>query len=238
MDKIEVTDTWLYEQMPAVGDRIITELEKKEKDGIKEFSWEFEVKMRKLIKKQPSRTLKHPGKQIAAAVFLFFLIAFALTMSVDAYRTRFIEIIKTLWGDMNKIQYEMEGDPGKFIAAYPEYIPSGYDLQDEEISEGMVMRFYKNTRDESFHYAQEQLNENTTVYEDNEYQISEDLTIQGQKGEYRERTGDINYRKILWYRGGSSYYIYSEALSKNELLKIAESVAYGNGGSREKGDYE
>ena len=147
MEHVKVTDEWLYKCMPVVDATIIQELEK-QTDINYEFSRKFERKMKRLIKKEA-----HPwlgafytmSKRVA--IFLVCLISAALvvTMSVEAYRNKFFDTIKTFLGDAYELRYETDEAPDQ-IEEYkePTYIPEGYQEIERDVNENAIMITYEN----------------------------------------------------------------------------------------------
>ena len=101
MERVEVTDEWLYKYMPVVNSAIIRELEK-QADYSHRFSQRFERKMKRLIRKEALGILAIIGeiaKYVAVVIICILGIALAVTMSVEAYRAKFFDSIKTYLKD-------------------------------------------------------------------------------------------------------------------------------------------
>jgi len=137
MKKINVTDEWLYKYMPIVDEAIIRELEN-ETDYDYQFSSRFERRMKKLIRREA-----HPWigafYRLSKRAALLFLCAlsflFVITMSVQAYRVRFFETVKSIWEDSIIYSYFVCQGQGDMQCYEPGFIPEGYQETDRIVLE-------------------------------------------------------------------------------------------------------
>lgn len=128
MEKINVTDEWLYKYMPIVDEAIIRELES-ETDYDYQFSKRFERRMQKLIRRKmhPRMDAFYRLSKKAAVLFLCTLgFLFAITMGVKAYRIKFFESVKSIWEDSILYSYYVDQHQGDIQCNEPGYIPEGY----------------------------------------------------------------------------------------------------------------
>lgn len=113
MERIHVTDEWLYKYMPVVDMAIIHELEN-QTDYEYEFSNKFERRMKKQIRREAHPWINVFVRQAKkAAVFMICAsgLIFLMSMSVAAYRTKFFETVKNIWED--SVLYSHHTDIGE-----------------------------------------------------------------------------------------------------------------------------
>lgn len=146
MKKISVTDEWLYKYMPIVDEAIIRELEN-ETNYEYQFTSRFERRMKKLIRREA-----HPWvgafyrlSKRAAVLFMCVLSSlFVITMSVQAYRTRFFETVKSICEDSILYSYFAGQNQGVIQCNEPGYIPEGYQEMDRTVSDQLFSVIYTN----------------------------------------------------------------------------------------------
>lgn len=76
------------------------------------------------------------GKRVAIIFLIFISIAFAITMSVEAYRVRFFEVVIEVWEEFTLIIFKNKEniDDGKLIPVNPTYIPDNFKIIEHEIN--------------------------------------------------------------------------------------------------------
>lgn len=171
-EKIRVTDEWLYKYMPIVDEAIIRELEK-ETDYNHQFSGRFEHRMKKLIKRE-----KHPWLGVfsrlskkAAVLFIGVLsFLFAVTMSVQAYRTRFFETVKSIWEDSIVYSYFVDQDQGDIQYKEPGFIPEGYHVTKRSVLGHWFSVIYTNEKGKIISWDQMLVQDGGEVTADIEYE--------------------------------------------------------------------
>lgn len=181
MEHVKVTDEWLYKYMPVVDAAIIQELESLV-DTEYEFSRKFERKMKRLIKREA-----HPWigvvQNIMKRVAVFFIgvigITLIFTMSVEAYRVKFFETIKTFFEDSVFYNYFAIEDKSKFTHYVPSYIPLGYFEIDKMSSETNLSIMYENENGELITWDQMMVTETSNVLMDTEYDSLEKVEMDG-----------------------------------------------------------
>ena len=95
---VKLNDEILYQYMPVVDSAILHTLEKST-DTNYVFSASFERKMHRLFQKERKIEMWKKVKKITSRVAIFiciiFISFFSIVMSVDAYRVKFFETIKS-----------------------------------------------------------------------------------------------------------------------------------------------
>lgn len=128
MEKINVTDEWLYKYMPIVDEVIIRELESST-DYEYQFSDKFEKQMKKLIRREMHPWLEVFYRILKKAAVLFVCIISSLviiSMSVEAYRVKVFDTIKAIWEDSVLYSYFTNQNQEAFQCHEPGYILEGY----------------------------------------------------------------------------------------------------------------
>ena len=137
MGQVNATDEWLYKYMPVVDEAIIRELEDNTDYGY-QFTDKFERRMRKLIRREAHPWIGILYGLLKKAAVLFVCAASALvviTMSVEAYRVRFVKTVKSVMED--RILYLFFADKSQETIQYkePGYVPEGYRETERIMSE-------------------------------------------------------------------------------------------------------
>lgn len=224
MERVKVTDEWLYKYMPVVDAAIIQELEGRV-DTEYEFSRKFERKMKRLIKREA-----HPWigvmQNIIKRVAVFFIgvigITLIFTMSVEAYRVKFFETIKTIFEDSFMLSYFTESDTNKLASREPTYIPDGYQEIDRTENENYLSIIYENDKGEMLLWDQMLVTDGGSMTFDLEYDEEESKVISGSRATvFLYENG---YKSIYYEYEDYSYMVVAESLSKEELYRMIESI--------------
>lgn len=228
MGKIQINDEFLYQCMPELEEKLLNVLP--EEDEIDyQFSERFQKKMRVLLKRAAQKEKYgipvSTVRRIAAAILIALTATLTVSMSVEAVREKVLEFIRTVYETYTATVYYYEEEVvGVFQPFYPEYLPDGYELTTEEKGENYLILEYKSETIEngSLLIWMEQIQDAMEVSEDNEYDKIENCTIQGNKAMicYKE-TDKI---RIVWEDDGCRYLVSGVQLTKEELIKISESL--------------
>lgn len=227
MKYVEVTDEWLYKYMPIVDAAIIQELESRIETEY-EFSRKFEHRMKRLIRREEHHWIgmvQNVMKRVA--VFLVGLIGAALicTMSVEAYRVKFFETIKTIFEDAFKLSYHTEMDSNKLVSREPIYIPDGYQEVERTGNENYLSIIYENDEGELLLWDQMLVTDGGSLTFDLEYEQEDSKVINGSIATvflYEE-----GYKSLYYECEEYSYMVVTESLDKEELYRMIESIFGG-----------
>lgn len=171
MRQIEITDELLYKYMPMVDEAIIKELADNT-DYEYQFSAKFERKMRMLVWKEA-----HPGvsavfrqlKHAVAMSICVVVVLFLLTMSVEGNRIKLFETVRTMWEDSELYTYFSDVKEGEFQKREPAYIPEGYKVTYNDLSDMHLLLIYENDVGEVISWEQMLVSNSAGVVIDNEY---------------------------------------------------------------------
>ena len=127
------------------------------------------------------------------------------------------------WNFLNLNNEIPDSNLPKAVSEMPRYIPDGMvETIKETTSTGLDIEWEK-TKDEVIQYSSELLEEDLTIWYDNEYEESMPINICGYSGKYCIKD-DSSW--IIWTDSSYNYMIrcYSIPNQKDELLKMAESL--------------
>lgn len=222
MKKIQVTDEWLYRYMPVAAEALLEDLEK-EVDYKYEFTAGFEKKMKRLMRWERHRNVRSKvykvGRKCVHIAAVAIVLAFLISMSIEAYRIAFFDTIKTAWEDSFLYQYIADSKEDEKPEPHaPAYIPTGYTLVEENVMEVIAEYVYENKEGVLLICQQELIIEDRTVVYDNEYDEKIYLPLNGYSAEIYRYRDDTGYAYFEF--GNSVYTIYSEQLSVDDIEQI------------------
>lgn len=222
MEKIQVTDEWLYKYMPMAAETLLKDMEK-EVDYKYEFSAGFENKMRRLLRRERRmvlcNTVHKIGTKCVRIAAIAIVMVFIFSMSIEACRVVFFETIRTVCEDSFLYHYITDAPEEETFAVHtPAYIPDGYTCVGENASVHFSEYLYKNQAGISLACQQEMVTEGRTVVYDNEYEEKSPLSLNGYTAEvYRYGDGTI----YAYFEYGSCVYtIFAEELSVEDIRQI------------------
>lgn len=159
MDKYIINDDFLYKYMKGAENIILESLPKEEELSYK-FSKRFKRKMNKLIRRENRtpfmKSFINHSKKVAVIFLIFVTIAFATTMSVEAYRVKFFEVVIEVWEEFTSMIFKNNKNINdkKLIPAVPEYTPKGFSILEENINDYVYSIIYVNENNEEIFYEQ------------------------------------------------------------------------------------
>lgn len=191
------------------------------------FTDKFENKMQKLIKteKKPYYIMINTVGKRVACIIIAVLVSFTAMMSIEAIRRPFIEYIVNTFEKYSAVYFKNNSQitPETFETYAPEYIPQGYkEVKREGTAEFMYNYVtYSDNKGNILDFQQDisigSVSINTEGVE------IEKLYINNTESIYYENLG---VQTVLFADGNYSHLIrcYENTLSKEELIKIAESI--------------
>ena len=224
MSKYVIDDDFLYKYVKSAENIMIDSLPKEEELSHK-FSNRFQRKMNKLIQQQKRspfmKSFVNLSKRVAIIFLVIISIIFTTTMSVEAYRTKFFEVIKEVWEEFTSIIFKNKEniDDVKFIPINPTFIPDDFKIVDHEINSYEQFTYWENDNGMEIMFEQAKIMANAIITDTEGIEVEEKF-IGEQKIIYFTNK---NVNQIYWYDDNYTYTIISE-YDKNELLKMAESI--------------
>ncbi|WP_077369007.1 DUF4367 domain-containing protein [Anaerosalibacter sp. Marseille-P3206] len=224
MNKYVMDDDFLYKYIKSAENIMIDSLPKEEALS-HNFSKRFQKKMNKLIREERRspfiKTFVNYSRKVAIIFLIFISIAFATTMSVEAYRVRFFEVVIEVWEEFTSIIFKEKQniDDGKLIPVNPTYIPDNFKIIEHEINSYEQFIYWQNDNGIEIMFEQAKITANSIITDTEGIDI-EELLIGEQKIIYFTNK---NINQIYWNDSNYIYAIISE-YDKNELLKMVESI--------------
>lgn len=231
MSKIRISDEYLYQCMPVLGEKLAGEYPKEE-DMVHVFSDEFEQKMEKLKKRV--RQKERYGvpittvRRIAAAILIGLAASLAAAihteaLTIERIKEKLYEMEQIVYDTYTESRFDVPGDKaGEFVPLYPTYVPEGYELTIDEGDEEYLTLSYENENGEGIIIGEDLIMDAMTVTDNNEFVREESAVIKGYEAHigYRD-SGSI---EIRWKSDDTMYLVGADELSKEELLKVCESL--------------
>lgn len=224
MNKYIINDEFLYKHVKSVENIIIRNLPREEElNHI--FSKRFQKKMNKTIKQERRslfmKSFVNYGKKIAVVFLIFISIVFATTMSVEAYRVKFFEIVTEVWEEFTSIIFESKEsiNDAKLIPTVSEYIPSDFYIIEENINDYMYSVIYTNSINEEIFYEQRLISDGEVLLDTENIEI-EIMQIGNQEVVLFTNKG-VN--QIYWSDNVHTYTIIS-SIKRKEIIEMAKSI--------------
>lgn len=225
MEKISVTDEWLYKYMPIVDEAIIRELEDNT-DYEYQFTDKFERRMKKLIRREA-----HPWmgvfygllKKTALLITCVASALFVVTMSVEAYRIKFFETIMSVLEDRIVYSYSTDKEQGTIQCKEPGYVPEGYQETERIMSEHWLSVTYTDEDGKMIIWDQFLAQDGSELIADTEYDRQIIREINGSNAVislYLEGDG------FVYYEHGECVYVLTfDKLDIEDICFMLESIA-------------
>ena len=180
------------------------------------------------IDREALRQMKAEKKKIiyrrlttVAAVFCIIMISMAaLTVTSDAFRCKAFDFLSEEHREYCDFIKNKNDTAAELIVRYPEYIPDGYVLSEEENSEGLNVQHYEGITENEYITVTQMTDEGITLSVDNEYASKEKCLVGICEAYY---ICDNDSGVLIWDEGGILYEMNS-SLGKDEMIKIAESM--------------
>lgn len=228
MSAVFIDDEFLYAHVPQAEQLMLDQIPP-ERELNHHFSRRFRRKMRALLRyerRTPYMRKAVRGIKTAAAVFAVIVsLTFCALMSVEAGRTRIIEIVVKLLSDATSLRVSVDdGAPSDRVLrpVTPTYVPEGYRVVDEETDDTFHIIIYRNEEGIEFAYNQDLLMASEYLF-DTEDADTKEIMIGSQEVQVivkpsRDRSS------VYWHDDNYFYSISAINIKYSELLKMAESV--------------
>ncbi|MGL5714214.1 MAG: DUF4367 domain-containing protein [Paraclostridium sp.] len=233
MDKYEITDDLLFQHCANIENFILDQIPDEE-DIDYEYPKEFEKKIKKIIKEEKRRPFIkkiYSYTKRGAVVFIVFLIsAFTITMSVEALRTKFFDMVKDVYEKFTIYKFKIDENDNKKVNFLEKksinYLPSGFKEIERAEYDNEVVITYSNGDDYiTFNYL---LIENSNLYMDTENAKTSKVQINNYNADYIEKA---NKSRLVWQDENTLYDLKLDYINKDkyldiksELIKIAENI--------------
>ncbi len=225
MKQMEVTDELLYQCMPIADEMDLDALEAEIADEEIVLSKKFERRMKRLMWKEEHKWVAGFGKFMArvAVVMLCVLgVSLAVTMSVDAYRSKFFQTVQEIWEDSVVHTYDVGEEGQEFVLYEPSYIPEGYEETIRFATENTATIEYVNIDGKYICFDQIIVEDGDWSSLDVEYESkivkkvgSGILTI------YAYKDGFV---RAYYEKAQNVYILTTDSLSNEEIINIFDSI--------------
>lgn len=156
----------------------------------------------------------------AVTVCAAFIIVFAVSVvSVDALRLRFLEWLFNIHESHSSLKIDTNNNLYDDII-HADYMVYGYQLINYNNDGDLIEICYSNNINS---IKIRVYLDDSTFNTDNENTLSEEVYINGSKGQYQKKE---SITSIYWYQDEQTYWISTNdsVISKDELIKIAQSI--------------
>jgi len=170
-------------------------------------------------------------KKSAIIVLVVLSLSFVSLLTVESVRTEIYNVITTFYGKYIDVRFantnNQDAAPEKIEHIYlPSYVPDGYVEVGILKSDYNIKAIYMNSGDNILFYSQDLLS--AAIGVDGEDYTESDITINGKNGKiYEYNKPDGIFFTIIWHDNKYSYSLTGHS-SREEVVKIAESVRRKN----------
>ena len=225
MKQMEVTDELLYQYMPIADEMDLDALEAEIADEEIVLSKKFERRMKRLMWKEEHKWVAGFGKFMArvAVVLLCVLgVSLAVTMSVDAYRSKFFQTVQEIWEDSVVHTYDVGEEGQEFVPHEPSYIPEGYEEARRIETENMCSIQYENQEEGYIQYDQILIrDEGWNILDDN---YVEEIICRTDKGMLKIYVYEDGFFRTYLETDLYVYLLTAESIESSEIEKIYNSI--------------
>ncbi len=224
MDKYIINDDFLYKYMKGAENIILESLPKEEELSYK-FSKRFKRKMNKLIRRENRtpfmKSFINHSKKVVVIFLIFVTIAFATTMSVEAYRVKFFEVVIEVWEEFTSMIFKNNKNINdkKLIPAVPEYTPKGFSILEENINDYVYSIIYVNENNEEIFYEQRIISQGEVLLDTENIEV-ETIEVDNQAIILFTNKG-VN--QIYWSDDSYSFTLIS-TINIEELITITKNI--------------
>ena len=183
----------------------------------------------KEVRAASAKVLKVAMLVLVCGVSLFF----AAAMTITPVRAAFFGAITTWYDEYIEVRYdktieeekvELTGkDPAEFVIKKPKYVPEGFNVVHEYIGRSLYSCDYMNADSGCVFYSQYKDFE-AGIDIDNDVIDTEMITIKNGTVEANVFVYENNSYTVIW-KDRYLFYILSEGIDLEEVIKIAESIS-------------
>lgn len=165
------------------------------------------------------------SKRVAILFIIVSLGVIVTTMSVEAFRIKFFNIVTEVTEKYTKVSVVVTGSKSEVMNDWdsyfvPEFIPEGYTLTNSERFGDIKILFYTNITGQEIQFSQTPLNPEYQVDTENAHVT--DVTINDEKGILVDKDGLMT---MIWTSDAHTFHIIGE-IDRAEIIKMAESIKY------------
>lgn len=222
---MKITDEMIYENISQGRNLWYEATINKLPDEEHHFSLAFRLKMRKLISDvEKEDTVKRTSqfKTAVAIILLMFAVIFGASMSVEAYREKILEIIKSIFYDRTEYNIHLTNINAEIFTTEINNIPEGYVLKNRTSNTNNLYVYYEKDEKNYFVIRVHNFNNdsNYMITLDTEDAISKNLYINGNQIECYIKE---NHCSAIWEDENIVISVSGE-IAENEFIYIIEGI--------------
>ena len=216
-----ITEEMMKQAAKEAGN-IITDSLQTQEEYRYEFSKTFENNMENILQKAKHKKRKRLYKQVACYLAIFVVAGSSFLMLNQEARATFLYWLRGQYNGY--MEYRYTGDGSAQQKAYVlTYIPEGYYEKEISEMEGMNITIYNNDMGNQIAFMSSSGTDAISLFisDDN----AQEVMVGNQKADYYQAEAEDENSVIVWYsENRATIFSISAALSKEEIVKIAESV--------------
>lgn len=216
-----ITEEMMKQAAKEAGN-IITDSLQTQEEYRYEFSKTFENNMENILQKAKHKKRKRLYKQVACYLAIFVVAGSSFLMLNQEARATFLYWLRGQYNGY--MEYRYTGDGSAQQKAYVlTYIPEGYYEKEISEMEGMNIAIYHNDLGNQIAFMSSSGTDAISLFISDEN--AQEVMVGNIKADYYQAEADDENSVIVWYsEDRTTIFSISAALSKEEIVKIAESV--------------
>ena len=216
-----ITEEMMKQAAKEAGN-IITDSLQTQEEYRYEFSKTFENNMENILQKAKHKKRKRLYKQVACYLAIFVVAGSSFLMLNQEARATFLYWLRGQYNGYMEYRYTGDGSAQQ-IAYVLTYIPEGYYEKEISEMEGMNIAIYHNDLGNQIAFMSSSGTDAISLFISDEN--AQEVMVGNIKADYYQAEADDENSVIVWYsEDRTTIFSISAALSKEEIVKIAESV--------------
>lgn len=223
---MKITDEYLYQHAAVARDIWLSTLLPDDEIPEHQFSKRFERKMNLLIKEQKrspklNKALRYLKRTVAVAM-IALVITFSGFMTVEAYRTKVIEIVVQVFNELTNYRFVSNISEIELPNIVFQYVPDEMENKDTRHSPRHSYFFFEDNAGRFFELSQRVISSDgdSTIIVDTENSASQKLYINGIETVVNTKNSEST---LLWSKSNILYQMHGN-IELDELIKIAEQI--------------
>ena len=216
-----ITDEMMKQAAKEAGN-IITDSLQTQEEYRYEFSKTFENNMENILQKAKHKKRKRLYKQVACYLAIFVVAGSSFLMLNQEARATFLYWLRGQYNGY--MEYRYTGDGSAQQKAYVlTYIPEVYYEKEISEMEGMNIAIYHNDLGNQIAFMSSSGTDAISLFISDEN--AQEVMVGNIKADYYQAEAEDENSVIVWYsEDRATIFSISAALSKEEIIKVAESV--------------
>ena len=212
----------MMKQAAKEAGNIITDSLQTQEEYRYEFSKTFENNMENILQKAKHKKRKRLYKQVACYLAIFVVAGSSFLMLNQEARATFLYWLRGQYNGY--MEYRYTGDGSAQQKAYVlTYIPEGYYEKEISEMEGMNIAIYHNDLGNQIAFMSSSGTDAISLFISDEN--AQEVMVGNIKADYYQAEAEDENSVIVWYSADrATIFSISAALSKEEMVKVAESV--------------